>query len=702
MNTAVDLGNKGPDFIHGYGKINARRAYSVLENQTYFTDSVSTGDNQSHFINVPAGIKEVRIMTYWSDYQASVSASLDLVNDINMVVTDPGAVTYEPWVLDPTPIIANLNSPAVRAVDDLNNQEQVTIEDPIAGVYEINIDGLTIPQGPQEYYVIYEFVYDEITVSYPNGGEGFSPSSPQIVRWDAAYGTTDFTIEYTLDDGATWNPAGTATADKRYYTWSVASTVTGLARVRVTRGVISDVSDTTFAIIAPPNGLVIDWSCPDSLQFSWNAVAGAAGYEVSMLGNEFMDSIGTTTTNSMVVQVPAVNEVWLSVRSLITNNVKSERATAIGKQPGEFNCMWSDPYAEFSQSCTEAGTNYCFDLTDLSTNVDGSTVYSWYFPGGTPATSSDPNPTVCYPTAGDYDIAMVVDNGTGTDSIYLTNAFHIIGSPGLPYFEGFEYYPDFIGLDEWSVNNPSSNGTWEISSTVSLSGAKSAKMNNYGQPAGFSDDLTSGPIDLSTLSASDNITLSFRYAYKKRFTSNDEWLKVFVNNACEDNWVQRKTIHGSMLSPLVYGAPYNPQDETEWTTVHMTNVTSSYFTSNFRMRFTFEGDAGNNFYLDNINLYEGAPSDEIIMGLDDISIENVQIYPNPTDGGLNIQFGQLDLGNIDFEIKDLTGKTVFTRNILGQPGNNLVVIDTDTFASGVYLLQLTQNGHNLVRRFIVE
>lgn len=41
MNTANDLGNAGPDFKHGYGRPNLRRAYTVIDNPRFLTGSRS-------------------------------------------------------------------------------------------------------------------------------------------------------------------------------------------------------------------------------------------------------------------------------------------------------------------------------------------------------------------------------------------------------------------------------------------------------------------------------------------------------------------------------------------------------------------------------------------------------------------------------------------------------------------------------------
>src|SRR5690606_38243632 len=99
----------------------------------YLSSTISQGGNNSHQITVPANTAQVRIMILWTDYEGSTTATKALVNDINMQVVDPSSTTFNPWVLDPTPTVTSLNAVATRGVDDLNNMEQVTIDNPAAG-----------------------------------------------------------------------------------------------------------------------------------------------------------------------------------------------------------------------------------------------------------------------------------------------------------------------------------------------------------------------------------------------------------------------------------------------------------------------------------------------------------------------------------------------------------------------------------------
>ena len=116
-----------------------------------------------------------------------------------------GSNNFLPWILNPTATAASISAPATNGVDHLNNMEQVTLYNPISGTYIANINGFSIPLGPQKYYLLYEFIKDEITITYPIGGEGISPKTMEYINWDAIGNNGFFKIEYSVDSGNTWN-----------------------------------------------------------------------------------------------------------------------------------------------------------------------------------------------------------------------------------------------------------------------------------------------------------------------------------------------------------------------------------------------------------------------------------------------------------------------------------------------------------------
>ena len=55
--------------------------------------------------------------------------------------------------------------------------EQITLNEPAAGGYVLRVSGTTALLGPQSYFVVQEYLYDEVTVTYPVGGEEFVPGT---------------------------------------------------------------------------------------------------------------------------------------------------------------------------------------------------------------------------------------------------------------------------------------------------------------------------------------------------------------------------------------------------------------------------------------------------------------------------------------------------------------------------------------------
>jgi len=324
LNTADDLGNEGPDFTFGYGRVNARRAILCLEQNRYYQNSISQSTTQTQIINVPAGTKQLKVMLYWNDYEGAASASVPLVNNLNLTVTTPTSTIVQPWVLDPN----NPSAVAVRGTDNINNSEQVTIDDPAAGNYTISVNGFSVPQGPQNYVVVYEFVRDEVVLTFPIGGESFSPGTSEVIRWDAWGSSGTFDLEYTTNGGATWTSiASGISGSSRSFTWSVPNVSSGQVKVRVKKGSQSSESIANFSIFPFPTGLTLANGC-GGVQLTWSPVAGATSYEVFKLGTMYMQSEGTTNTTNFLLPATIGESGWYAVRALGTNGATSRRTNA--------------------------------------------------------------------------------------------------------------------------------------------------------------------------------------------------------------------------------------------------------------------------------------------------------------------------------------------------------------------------------------
>lgn len=378
------------------------------------------------------------------------------------------------------------------------------------------------------------------------------------------------------------------------------------------------------------------------------------------------------------------------------NVISASNLLATGADGNLYLCK-----AEFSAPKTTICVGESVQFSDGSFNVVNG--WTWTFAGGSPGSSMDQDPVITYDTPGLYTVTLVATDGSSNDTETKTSYIRVLPAGAiLPFLETFESYSTIAGTS-WEVENPGNNAAFEITSAAGHTGIKSAKLANYGQGAGNVDELISSPVDLSGITSATGVTLSFRFSYKKIVAGNNEYLKVFITNDCGDTWVQRKTIFGNSLSPDATSSAWTPSSQTDWTTVHMTNVTSSYWIDNLRYKFRFESDGGNNFYLDNINIYGDSPSDELVLGVEENGVDaELNVYPNPTDGDLNVKFTVANAQNVEFAIQDVTGKIIQTNNISANAGSNLVMMDTQTLSTGVYFLNVQINGVSQTIRFIVK
>ena len=69
------------------------------------------------------------------------------------------------------------------------------------------------------------------------------------------------------------------------------------------------------------------------------------------------------------------------------------------------------PVVNFSASATNIIVGGTVNFTDLSTN--SPTTWTWAFEGGTPAFSTNRNPSVVYNIPGTYSITLIAANNCG-------------------------------------------------------------------------------------------------------------------------------------------------------------------------------------------------------------------------------------------------------------------------------------------------
>jgi PKD repeat protein len=351
--------------------------------------------------------------------------------------------------------------------------------------------------------------------------------------------------------------------------------------------------------------------------------------------------------------------------------------------------------AEFISNTRVICQGQSISFQDVS--VHGVTNRNWTFTGGTPAIATDSVVDVTYNVAGDYSVTLEVSNGSNTETTTVTNYIKVLPVPGtgFPYSEGFEGITQFPDNETFTVFNPGSDNTWQITGLASSTGNKSVYINNYSANTESFDEFISGPIDLSVLDPSESVTFTFDYAYSKKNVGDDEWLRVYASADCGESWVLRKTIHGSILGNQVTGTNFVPSED-DWKTVSVTNINSSYYVPNFRFKFRFESENGNNIFVDNINIT--APG-YLSINENHTVASKISVYPNPTT----------NLSIINLEGYENTEVSVALYNVMGQKITQvyngtvespsfITEVDLTNLTKGLYFIKLdTDQAHETIK-----
>jgi hypothetical protein len=156
INSAVDLpdeNNDGandndfpiPNVHEGWGLINLDGATDGTIQYVEEGTGLATGGSQA--FTVTSGGGPLKVTLVWSDYASTETASVNLVNDLDLTVTGPsgtfrGNVFSGGW------------SATGGSADRRNNVENVYLQNAGAGTYTVTVSAFNIPNGPQRFALV--------------------------------------------------------------------------------------------------------------------------------------------------------------------------------------------------------------------------------------------------------------------------------------------------------------------------------------------------------------------------------------------------------------------------------------------------------------------------------------------------------------------------------------------------------------------
>jgi len=342
VNSAEEGGRPQVDYLYGYGRLNAADAVLTITGGRALRDSVASGQLRTHVLQVPAGIRRLRVSVAWIDPPAAAGASPALVNDLDLQLRqNASGNTWLPWVLQPIADTALLQQPAQRGRDSLNNVEQVTVDTPAAGTYTVEIRAARV-NGGQAYAIAWQYdTLDRFLWTWPTAGDPIRAGEPLLLRWlSERRGTA--VLEYQINGGA-WQlvEAGVPLA-QGYQRWQAPDT-TGFVRFRLrSPGFADELSDST--VLNRPLQLQTGFNCADSFLLYWNRLPVGA-YRLYALGGRYLEPLRQLADTFALLRKSADPWLYYAIAPLI-NGRPGVRSNTLKYDAQGVECYFRNLYVE--------------------------------------------------------------------------------------------------------------------------------------------------------------------------------------------------------------------------------------------------------------------------------------------------------------------------------------------------------------------
>jgi len=103
-------------------------------------------------------------------------------------------------------------------------------------------------------------------------------------------------------------------------------------------------------------------------------------------------------------------------------------------------------------------------------------------------------------------------------------------------------------------------------------------------------------------------------------------------------------------------------------------------------------------YSGGVAFFKG-DTNKVIIGIqENLTIDEITIYPNPTNDIINIDLGNNDLKNAKIQVVDLLGKIVATE----QVNTSKITLNVNQYSQGIYLVKFSNNIGSKVYKIVKE
>ncbi len=409
------------------------------------------------------------------------------------------------------------------------------------------------------------------------------------------------------------------------------------------------------------------------------------------------------------------------------------------------------PVANF----TASGNQGCAPLTvTFENSSENAESYSWTFPGGTPATSTEPNPTVTYETPGIYSVILMAINPAGSGALTRQN---IIVAGGPPQ-GNFDYVTNgatvsFTNTTEdadsffWRFGDGNSSDVEEPEHTYSAGGEYTVLLlstNECGTDTAFQTITLTGSAPAPNLSASAEsgcapFTVSFDGNAEGTVTS---WSWSFPGGMPDSSAEPNPTVvyeqPGVYDVSLTVGNAFGESSQEETgliTVIDLPQASFSYTIQELSLSLTNtstgDGLSYNWDFGDGNSSMEGNPEHSyaeageykvvltvtnvcgesvaeetvvaVVTGLADESwLEELSLFPNPNGGTFTVRLQGQPAEQLQLRLLNVVGQRVFELEDSFHTGYWQQQLKLEGLPAGVYVLEVLAGERKAYRRVVVE
>lgn len=429
-------------------------------------------------------------------------------------------------------------------------------------------------------------------------------------------------------------------------------------------------------IVQSPN-----FGCPVGVNSCSNEVPD----EPDMVEN-FMDYADNSCQNAFTTDQKNVMKQAIGNFSLRGDVTASNNLTRTGIEG--YDCVPTSFFIAEQRAVCEGGS-----IQFISRPIEGNAqTYSWNFPGGSPASSSDENPLVTYNQAGTYPVTLTLSNPNGS-ATSTVQSYVLVSSPNTAQdhqlSEDFETNA-FPGTD-WGTLSDADYYGFEHYANAGYQSGSSIRLNNYLATKGQTDWLYSKSLDVRFAST---LSLRFNYAFATKETGDNDALRIAVSDDCGQNWQLVRIINTNILSTGGQQTmDWAPAGDAEWDE-YVVNLNSYAGSTNpIQIRWEFLSGGGNNLYLDNINI-------DATLSKAETEVNSLRLFPNPTAGELTLQ-SRNPLSEVpQVWATDLSGRQMAL--LVDKQGIDWKISLPESLSDGVYLIQVVSEEGQWNERLILR